>query len=393
MIMIINPLFKILKLKYFINSIIYKILCIIIMNIIDIVLIIIIFYLIFLLIKNTMFQKNETEGLKNESYVPIREKPYKNDTDVNIGNNVINDVINWDYDDSNSLKTNVTKDNINPFMLDIQFHNDYRDTITAFNNIVPDKIQLFNLANIPLHYSNPPKNEVKELVKQFIDNVNNNLKDQVSTARNYNTGWDEAIPDPNMKSGWTKSQEALGIQSALYHDPAPKNFVKLIDITNIEKYETEDEIKYAISMVLQKYGVDDQIAIKVSLVQDKRPMLDENNFYKNTYVEMKIVIEDIYILGFLSKYGTNMENIDDNEKEKFYMFDKFEKNDVTDPKYILKVLNEKYDQRNKEMNNMTAMLDEEGQNFHKDLPTIYDFSNVRETRTIYDDFNTKKIFI
>ena len=75
------------------------------------------------------------------------------------------------------------------------------------------------------------------------------------------------------------------------------------------------------------------------------------------------------------------------------MFDKFEKNDVTDPKYIMKVLNEKYDQRNNEMNNMTAMLDEEGQNFHKELPSVYDFSNVRETRTIYDDFNTKKIFI
>ena len=362
-----------------------------IMNIIDIILLILVLYLVFMLIKKIMFTTIEQ---KKENYVPIREKRHKsNINNINTNTNIINDVINWDYDDIDSVKSNVIKNTVNPFVLDVQFHNDYRDTITAFNNIVPDKIQLFNLANIPLHYSNPPKTEVKQLVKQFIDNVNNNIQDQVATARNYNTGWDEAIPDPNIKSGWTKSQEALGIQSELYHSPAAKNFVKLIDITNIEKYETEDEIKYSISMVLQKINVDDQIAVKVSLIQDKRPMMDENNFYKNTYIEMKIVIEDIYITGFLSKHGTNMENIDDNEKEKFYLFDKFEKNDVTDPKYIIKTLEEKYKQRNKEMNNMTAMLDEEGQNFHNELPSIYDFSNVRETRTIYDDFNTKKIFI
>ena len=53
---------------------------------------------------------------------------------------------------------------------------------------------------------------------------------------------------------------------------------------------------------------------------------------------------------------------------------------------------EKYQQRTHEMQFRNAMLDEEGQAFHKDLPNLYDYSNIQNTRTIFDDMNKKKIF-
>ena len=44
------------------------------------------------------------------------------------------------------------------------------------------------------------------------------------------------------------------------------------------------------------------------------------------------------------------------------------------------------------MEHRNALLDEEGQDFHKTLPHIYDYSNIKGTRTIFDDMNEKKIF-
>jgi len=38
------------------------------------------------------------------------------------------------------------------------------------------------------------------------------------------------------------------------------------------------------------------------------------------------------------------------------------------------------------------MLDEEGQEFHKHLPHVYDFSNIKGTQTIFDDMNYHKEF-
>lgn len=321
-----------------------------------------------------------------DHYTPFTKKKYKTESI----NNVINDVISWDNDDGTSI---IKKPQINMHFLDIQFHNDYRDIITAFNNIIPKKNQIFNPANIPLKYSKPDKQEVKYLVLQFIDLINDNLDTQVDVARTPNTGWDESIPDPNIKSGWNKTQESLGLQPNLYNDGAPKNYVKYIDIVGTEKYETEDEVKYSINVIIQKKNINDQMLINIQIIQDKRPLLDEDNFNKTENIELKVIIEYIYILGFYTNHKTVINNEDNNEQEKYYNVTDIENNDITDPKYIMEVLDDKYKQRNKEMNNLTAMLDEEGQNFHNGLPHIYDFSGVKNTRTIYDDFTKKKQFI
>lgn len=310
---------------------------------------------------------------------------------------IINDVLSIDSlasrDTQSSEHFVLKKEYINPNFIDVQFHNDYRDVITAINNIIPSRKQLFNLANIPLRYTEPPKSEVYNIVTDFVSVLNVNLKTEVPVTRSKNTGWDEAVVDPNVKSGWDKVQESLGLPVSLYEDPAKNSAIHLVSIKHVQMYETDDEIKYSIEIILQKQNVDDQMIIKVSFVQDKRPLVDENNFFVSKNIKLKIVIEDLFILGYLSKGGNNAIREFDGDKTKFFEYENMERNDLVDPKYIQKVLMEKYAERTNEMEGRNAMLDQEGQNFHKTLPHMYDFSNIRGTRTIFDDMNKTKTFI
>lgn len=302
---------------------------------------------------------------------------------------LVKDVIQWQ-----NSSANVTQGVVNPNFLDIQWHNDYRDVITAFHNLVPDKRQRFNLANIPLVYSEPEVDEVGPLVNDFLHVLNENVNSEVPNERHKNTGWDEAVVDPNVKeTGWDKVQKSLGLTPSLFDKPAGKCTIKLIAIQYVQKYETEDEVKYVVELVLQKANVADQVLIKCSFVQDKRPLHDENNFHVTKTVQTKVIVEDIFVSGYLSHEGNDARLTFDGEVQKFYDYDNLEKNNMTDPKHVQKILMEKYRQRTEEMEQRNAMLDEEGQNFHRELPHIYDFSNIKATRTIFDDMNEKKLFI
>ena len=352
---------------------------------VDIILIVIIIYILY-----TITTKKETFNSGFDTSFR-KYSTMKNYSDIS--NDIMDDIVSWDSQESGDSGSIVLKrDKVNPNFINNQFHNDYRDIITAINNIIPDRKQLFNLANIPVVYSEPEADEVKNLVSDFVNVINNNLLTEVPSHRNSNSGWDEAVPDPNLKSGWTKMRESLGLATSLYKNPAPKNGLRLVAITYVQKYETDDEIKYSCDIVLQKYGVDDQIILKASFVQDKRPLHDENNFFVTTNVNMKVTVEDIYIVGYMSKDGNDARLTFDGDKEKYYDYNQLEHNNLTDPKYVQKILMEKYRQRNEEMEQRVAMLDEEGQAFHKQLPSIYDFSNIRGTQTIFDDMNYHKTF-
>jgi len=379
------------------------------MNGVNVVLTLIIAYIIYLFASNTNNNKKESLSLnsKNQSTTRVGRQSNKerfvnspNYDDNRYVDDLIDDVISWDGSNSTgSLVSSGPRDNIlfkgqlNPNMINNQFHNDYRDLITALNNLVPDRKQLFNLPNIPLVYSEPEVTEVGPMVSDFVEVVNENLRSEVPSYRNPNSGWDEAITDPNTKSGWDKVQESLGLPTSLYDDPAGKGVVKVVAIRYVQKYETEDEIKYSIDMVLQKVNVEDQMVIKADFVQDKRPIYDENNFFRTSNVEMKVTIENIFIIGYLSHYGPDSKKIQEKDEIKYYDYNKLEYNNMTDPKYIQKVLMEKYRQRNEEMEQRTAMLDEEAQSMHRSLPHMYDFSNIRGTQTIFDDMNTHRNFI
>jgi len=286
----------------------------------------------------------------------------------------------------------IQRETLNPNFIDIQFHNDYRDIITALNNLVPEKKQRFNVANIPIVYSKPDIYEVQPIMIDFVQILNENIKSAVPLYRNPNSGWDEAVIDPTIESGWDRVQKSLGLPVSLYHNPASNAMARLISIMLVQKYETEDEIKYAVTFVLQKQGVDDQALLKATFVQDKRILRDENNFFVSKKVDMKIIIEDVYILGYLSKGGLDAAREFDLDTVKYYEYDQMENNNLVDPKDIQKILMEKYKERTTEMDMRNALLDEEGQAFHKTLPALYDYSNVKDTWTIFNDMNNKKVF-
>ena len=363
----------------------------------NIILVAIIGLLIIFFIYNNRNDETQTQAHKSveETFSGIRAQPiyrykYKNKNYNASGTEeLVDDVVSWD---SSMSSGNIVKETLNPNFVDIQFHNDYRDIITAIGNLVPEKRQRFNLSNIPLQYSEPESDEVKLMIKDFIYVLNENVKSEVPTHRNPNSGWDEAITDPTVESGWNKVQKSLGLPVSIYEDPAKNNPVKLIAINHVQKYETEDEIKYAIGLVIQKLNAEDQMVLKASFVQDKRPLNDENNFFISKNIDMKVIIEDVFVTGYLSNDGPDSKQQFDLDKEKYYAYDGLEYNNMTDPKYVQKILMEKYKMRTQEMDNRNALLDEEGRRFHENLPHIYDFSNIKGTRTIFDDYNSKKVF-
>lgn len=276
---------------------------------------------------------------------------------------------------------------LNPYFVDVQFHNDFRDVITAFNNVAPRQRQIFNLSNIPLKFSiitpeeKEQEQEVYRIMKNFIEVVNQNIKLQVLDTRLPSSGWDEATPDPNVKSGWEKVQEQLGLAPSLYNKPAGKGQIKLLIIDKIEKYETDDEVKYACYLILKKENVEDQMVVKVSVVLDKRALRDERTFLDKINPELPVVIEEIYVLGYLS-----LEGMDGSEapRDDLYNFDGLENSEMLDQRIIINELMKKNTQRTKEMQQRVDMLDENGQTFHSTLPSLADYDAYKATKTIFD---------
>lgn len=361
-----------------------------------IALIIIISLLVFVMFYNTKsnigehFDPNKTIDKKELLKQNIIKKQVIEDVASYFSDDMIS---NYSLHSNDSL--NIEKKQVNPNFINVQFHNDYRDVYTALMNIVPDKRQLFNVANIPLRYSEPGLDEVKLLLKDFIAVLNENLKSEVPLYRNPNSGWDEAIIDQPNESGWDRVQKALGLPVSLYSRPAGKGIVEIVKVNKISKYETEDELMYQIEVILAKRGVDDQMVIKGSFVIDKRILMNEDNFFVSGKVDLKVQIQEIFTVGFLSKGGLkntlSMQDLDVGKE--VYGDANYETNvSMTDPKYVMKTLNERYNTKEKESTLRNSLLDEEARDFHRYLPNSYNFSNIQSVKTIFNDEAGKQIW-
>lgn len=213
--------------------------------------------------------------------------------------------------------------------IESQFHNDYRDTITAFNNIVPIQKQIFNKSNYAVKNMETDINEVIELIKGFIKKVNKEIKG-VSEYINKDSGWDELYQERKIKSGWDKQQENLGLPKSIFNEPAHKSKVKLINIDKIEKQITIEQIRYITHIILQKENVEDQIIVKIAFV-----------FNNKEEEEININIEEIFIIGYLTNnFGS--------KKTEFYNFEGIEKDGIYDQDEIIKQLNKKYENKQNE---------------------------------------------
>jgi len=351
------------------------------MNYLNIALVFVIIYIGYL------FMTDKKPVMVEEEPVRMEKFSSYNDNDI-IVDQILDDISNWDstYVEKKTLKKNRVK----PNLLDVMFHNDYRDVITAFRDIVPTQSQLFNLPNAPVKYTSANKDEAKKILVGFIKNLNMYIKSNVSAVRHASSGWDDAIADPNVESGWDRVQRQLG-NKPIHKKPLGPTEVKLISVEKVDKFETEDETKYDCLIVIQKNKAKDQMLVKISFVIDKSGLFNEDNFFKSEKVNLIITVEEIAIEGFLSDNGQDSTTLYENTKEKLFAFDQsMEQNGMTDPKDIQRELLKHHRLREKEMNYRNSLLDEHGRDFHRNLPQVTEFENIKNTRTIFEDMNCKK---
>lgn len=230
---------------------------------------------------------------------------------------------------------------IKPYYVEMRVHNDYRDTITAFNNVAPDQRPIFNRSVLPVKQIDVNPVEVKPLIMAFIKRINEEVKYRITDTHNENSGWDEMAPE-KKKDGWGDYMNELGLPESIYNQPAKRAKIKLIKIDAVQKFATEDQLNFIVHMIIQKPNTEDQMIVKVSYVMDNIDLNAERNFNKSEFdVNFNVKIEEIAIVGFLTDHSYG----DKTERKDFYEFTNIEKDNIMDTKLILKALKDKYKQR------------------------------------------------
>lgn len=324
---------------------------------IDLILIIIILVAVYYIISNK--KQSQKTSIKPENFKEHFGKNYNSAPTINKKEQVKKKPL---------IKKSFQK-SLKPYFLEMKFHTDYRDVLTAMYNLVPNQRQLFNVENTPLSYGVVPTGEVTALINDFIQNLNENIRTEVTDYRTSSSGWDELEPDPNIKSGWTKAQEALGLHGSLYKEPAKRGIVKLLTILKSEKYETDDEIRYITRIVIYKKDIPEQMLIKVSFMMPRK-------------FPHSVIIEELDMLGIYTDYGEFADSYHDTQ---LYNFDGLEETDMLDDRHIVEELLAKYKKRTEELNYRNSLLDKDSQQFHKELPSLDNYDAYKVTKSITDD--------
>jgi hypothetical protein len=236
---------------------------------------------------------------------------------------------------------------VNDHFIEHQWHTDYRDTQNAFEMVVPNRKQLFNLGALPVEQvSEIPQKDAKYLVHKFIKEINKTIKNKVSNELS-STSWMDNMPQQKIESGWDKQQKALGLPTSIYKEPAKKAPIKLIKIDHAEKYETEKEIRYTLFLIIQKKHVKDQLVIKVNFVVDKNDVNMDRDFFAKDKGSFRtnVMIEEISVIGFLTKNEFGKRTRQDD----FYKFDNITDGRMFSQEQIIKELNRKKAEYAKEM--------------------------------------------
>lgn len=242
-------------------------------------------------------------------YTTTQSESFETSSTVFNKTEVKNEEQNEDYivDDPKKYIDRLLKANkrtpINPYFSETQYHDDYRDTINAFILIVPNQRIIFNRSENPItSETTPPIREVKRLIGSFIKEVNSIVENKVQSETSLN-GWNDAMPQKPIKSGWDKQQEQLGLPTSIYTNPSGKKPIKLIKIAGLEKYTTDDQIRYVANLIVKKKHVNDQMVLRVSFVLDTSDVNLDREFFdeeKSVY-ETAVQIEEIFVQGFMTK--------------------------------------------------------------------------------------------
>lgn len=325
------------------------------------------------------------------------ENFYEQDTHNTIENIELNDVKNIDNfldkihkKQIKKNKINVTNHlpKINSEFIENQYNLDYNDTINAINNLTPQK-ELFNLSFLPVRESSPPFESARNLVDFFISKLNKEVQHNVNDYVHINSGWNDMGKKPREKNGFETQMEYLGLPSSLYPEPAQKEQVELININKAIQYNTENQIRFIIDIIIQKPHVKDQMVLQVLFFMEKEDdkIGDRSSFFdkqldeQNNDIEQKIIIEQIFITGYLT------DNKKISKANNFHTYDNKikHKDGSMNQEQIIKSMLRKHKEREKEWSSFLMTTDKETQDLHNFDKNEYD--KFKNTRTIMDDLS------
>lgn len=313
---------------------------------------------------NLSNSNNNKKSNKSNNYKKKMKNTYKNNLgkidQIDDFDNVTGDVAKYlrqmaGINENSKNMSILKKEKINPYFQEIQFHQDYRDTLNAFG-MMCDQKNIFNKIHDPLIKSEQiDTNEVNDLVSKFVDQLNVVIDQQIGEiATEKLDSWNDNMPLVNptneiikKKASWEQYNEELGLPDTIYPEPATKSKVKLIKIDSVNKYETLKELKYSVFLIIQKYNVVDQMIVKISFVLDKNDVNLDREFFdehKNNF-ETKIVVEEISVIGFMITKGMGKPK---TLREQFYDYEGFDEGRIISEKDVIRQLNKKKKEIEKE---------------------------------------------
>jgi len=243
--------------------------------------------------------------------------------------------------------------------LDNKYHIDYNDTISAINNITPQK-ELFNHSFLPTKQVKTNDDNVKELVNLFIEKINYEIENNVSEYLELGSGWNDKNKRKRIKNGFEIQMEKLGLPSSLYNEPASKAPISLIQIRNSEQYMTDDQTRIVISIIVQKPNVKDQMILKILYFIEKENNYEVslNNITKND--TQKVVIEQVFVEGFLTN-----EDVPETKVDRFHEYGDVKFSDGTlDQKKILNTMWAKHKERIEEFKSFKNSVSQEDKDLY-----------------------------
>lgn len=274
-----------------------------------------------------------------------------------------------------------SKHTVEPNFIEAKFHADYMDVSTSFNNLSPNQRQIFNINNVPCKVTKDVDiQELDEIIKEFISSLNDDIRKNVPMVHTASSGWDEVLPEHVGESGWEKVQRQLGLPVSLYNKPKMNTKVKLVQFSNVIKYETENEIKYVCHIVISKHKVADNLVVKISFVLPKKLENNGNN----------VILENIDIIGYMTEQGLGTDR---NEMDDFYYFDSLEKNNMITGKTVATEMMKKYEMREKVMQERIDGMDSETQEKYRTSPSPAEYDTYKMTQTVIDDMFGEKLFV
>jgi hypothetical protein len=303
---------------------------------------------------------------------------YKLNKKNNIDNfDVIDNVVN-EFTDNEVLNKyeNSNKEIINnEYFNATQYHGDYLDVINAFNTLSPNNKQIFNINN---DFCKTTKNVDVEKVGVIVDDFIKELQEHIANnniSKENVTSWQTVLPRQKYNDGFEKVRKSLGLPEKLYNDNVVNTKIYLVEYSDIVKYETNNEVKYSTYILIGRKQSKDKIFIKVSFMYDKK--LPNN-----------IIIENINILGYISKRGTDKMYEDINN---YYNFDNLDENNMLKTDNIMEELEYKYKIREKLMQEQVENMHPDDKYTHMSIDP-YKYDSYKETQTIYKDIYGDKKF-